>query len=324
LANSFVLVLCGDLHLVAAGGHRTARALRCRRPTQTVSLRHRGSPLAWREFGAHDSKAFAAIRSTAHDGLNPRLAWWEWCAEWGPDIDDQAVWVRVNPAVAEGRVPLQAIVDDRAILPADQFQAERLSMWPPSAARHIPIIEASAWEELCNSKSRSAPGAAPSAFGVDMSHSLEISVHACWMLDERAHVEEVWAGIDVAAAITWIAVAAGRHTEVVIDDLSPAAQMIPELRARRVKTLRSNGRDMAKGCLLFETRMNSATMSHGGQKSLTDAVMGARKRPIGDAGGWGWDRRDSTVSIHQVVAGTLALLGATSAGENSTGEAFFL
>jgi hypothetical protein len=25
----------------------------------------------------HDSKAFAAMRSTAHDGLNPRLAWWE-------------------------------------------------------------------------------------------------------------------------------------------------------------------------------------------------------------------------------------------------------
>jgi hypothetical protein len=30
------------------------------------------------------------------------------------------------------------------------------------------------------------------------------------------------------------------------------------------------------------------------------------------------------VSIHQVVAGTLALLGATYAGDNSTGEAFFL
>ncbi|WP_166902204.1 hypothetical protein [Mycobacterium sp. DL440] len=41
-------------------------------------------------------------------------------------------------------------------------------------------------------------------------------------------------------------------------------------------------------------------------------------------GGWGWDRRDSSVSIHQVVAGTLALLGATYAGDNSTGEAFFL
>ncbi len=31
----------------------------------------------------HDSEAFATMRSSAHDGLNPRLAWWEWCAQWG-------------------------------------------------------------------------------------------------------------------------------------------------------------------------------------------------------------------------------------------------
>ena len=70
--------------------------------------------------------------------------------------------------------------------------------------------------------------------------------------------------------------------------------------------------------------MSSATMSHGGQKSLTDASMGARKRAIGDAGGWGWDRRDSTMSIHQVVARTLALLSATYAGEQRGATAVFL
>ncbi len=74
----------------------------------------------------------------------------------------------------------------------------------------------------------------------------------------------------------------------------------------------TGARDMAKGCGLFETRMNAGLLTHGGQKSLTDAVLGARKRPISDAGGWGWDRRDSTVTIHPVVAATLALLGAAS------------
>ncbi len=194
-------------------------------------------------------------------------------------------------------------------------------MWPPNEARHVPIIAATAWEKLCGAGLDARTS--PSAFGVDMSHSLAISVHACWMRDDRAHVEEVWAGSDVAAAVEWLAVAARYRCEVVIDDCSAAAQMIPELKARRIELRRSNARDMAKGCLLFETRMNAATLSHGGQKWLTDAVMGAKKRPIGDAGGWGWDRRDSSVSIHQVVA-TLALLGATYAGDNSTGEAFFL
>jgi hypothetical protein len=254
--------------------------------------------------------------------LNPRLAWWEWCAEWGPDIDDQDMWVRVNPAVAAGRIPLQAIVDDRAILPSDQFQAERLSMWPPSAARHVPIITASAWRHLRGPGP--GGGEAPDALGVDMSHALTVSVHGCWIRAGSVHVEEVWAGSGVGAAVEWIAAAADRDMEVVIDDLSPAAQMIPELKARRIRVHRSNARDMAKGCGLFETRMNAGTLTHRGQRSLTDALMGAQKRPIGDAGGWGWDRRDSTVAIHPVVAGTLALLGATQAGEKSTGEAFFL
>ena len=258
---------------------------------------------------AHDSAAFASMRATAHDGLNPRLSWWEWCAPWGHDIDDQDMWVRVNPAVAAARVPVQAIVDDRAILPIDQFQAERLSMWPPSAARHIPIVTGAAWTDLrgCGVPEASRPW----ALGVDMSHGREISVHACWMVDGRAHLEEVWSGIDVAAAVEWLQSAvSGYRCEVVIDDVSPAAQMIPELKARRVTVRRSTARDMAKGCGLFETRLHAGTIRHRGQRSLTNAVMGAQKRPISDAGGWGWDRRDSSAAIHPVVAATLALLGA--------------
>jgi len=57
----------------------------------------------------HDCEAFDTVRSSAHDGL---LARWEWCAEWGDDIDDEALWSPVNPAVATGRVPMQAVLDD--------------------------------------------------------------------------------------------------------------------------------------------------------------------------------------------------------------------
>src|SRR6478735_3792849 len=87
------------------------------------------------------------MQSSAHDGLNPRLAWWEWCAEWGDNIDDQALWSRVNPAVATGRVPVQAIVDDRAVLPPDQFRAERLSMWLPKSVGSV-VFDAGLWESL--------------------------------------------------------------------------------------------------------------------------------------------------------------------------------
>ena len=105
----------------------------------------------------HDSEAFGNMRSSAHDGLNPRLAWWEWCAPWGADIDDQDVWLRVNPAVATGRVPVQAIVDDRAVLPPDQFRAERLSMWLPKAAGSM-VFDVDLWESLKDESSDAAAG----------------------------------------------------------------------------------------------------------------------------------------------------------------------
>lgn len=254
----------------------------------------------------HDALAFATMRASAHDGLNPRLAWWEWCAEWGHDIDDQDMWVRVNPAVAAGRVPLQAIIDDRAILPVGQFQAERLSMWAPVAARQPAIISEAAWGDLIGA----GVDEAPAAFGVDMSHGLDISVIGCWTRDDgTVHLEELFAGSDTSAAVDYIAEIATRRTPIVIDDLSPAAQMVPELKARRIKATRSTGRDMAKGCGLFESRLKAGTLTHSGQDSLTEAVLGAQKRPVGDAGGWGWDRRDSACRIHPLVAATLALYG---------------
>lgn len=55
--------------------------------------------------------------------------------------------MRVNPAVAPVRVLLQAITDDRAVLPADQFRAERLSMWLPAGNSGDPqVCDPEAWE----------------------------------------------------------------------------------------------------------------------------------------------------------------------------------
>lgn len=265
----------------------------------------------------HDALAFTTMRASAHDGLNPRLAWWEWCAQWGHDIDDQAMWVRVNPAVAAGRVLVQAIVDDRAILPEDQFRAERLSMWAPVAARQPAIVTDTAWRELVGAGAEETP----TALGVDMSHGLDISVVGCWSREDgTVHLEELFAGSDTSAAVDYIAEIAHRRMPIVIDDLSPAAQMIPELKARRVKPARSTARDMAKGCGLFESRLKAGTLTHRGQDSLTEAVLGAHKRPIGDAGGWGWDRRDSSCRIHPLVAATLALYGAAENPRRSGGK----
>ena len=54
------------------------------------------------------------------------------------------------------------------------------------------------------------------------------------------------------------------------------------------------------------------------------AVEGARRRPIGQAGAFGWNRRDGSVFISPLVAVTLARFGAVTAGRRRTGRACFV
>lgn len=256
---------------------------------------------------------FTLLRQEALDGESVGTLYVEMSADRGSNPMDRDQWRKANPSFP-ARTSERAMLRLRKKLRnEDSWRREALGIWD-DVTRHMPIVTPAAWGELIDVGPSS--GVAPNALGVDMSHGLSISVVGCWIEDGAAHIEEVWAGTDVAAALNWVGASAGRRIDVVIDDVSPAAQMIPELKARKVKVRRSTARDMAKGCLLFETRTKAKTLTHADQKSVTDAVMGGRKRPISgeSAGSWGWDRGDSTVVIHPVVAGTLALLGATENG----------
>ena len=263
-----------------------------------------------------DGEVFERLRSIGLDGKEHRVAYLEWSADREDPIDAPETWASANPAYGT-RIDHDAIATELASMSEEQFRLERLGIWP-EVSRHIPVVKPSDWRALQSAGPET--GVAPVALGVDMSHGLQISVAGAWVVGESIHIEEVWAGNDVPAALRWIVAAAGRRTEVVIDNLSPAKQMIPELQAQRLKVKASTAGDMTKGCLMFETRVNTGMLSHSGQPQLESAVAGARKRPIGDAGGWGWDRRDATVSIHPLVAATLALLSASSTRRPTTGE----
>lgn len=259
-------------------------------------------------------EAFTTRRSSALDGLANDSLYVEFAADDDADPSDRRQWAKANPSFPK-RTPERSILLLRKILDEDDFRREALGVWD-QVSRHQPIVSPSEWKSLVDV----GPSAdvRPDSLAVDMSHGLAISISACWIEGESAHVEEVWSGTDVAAATDWIITAAGRRVDVMIDDVSPAAQMIPILKAQKVKVHRTTARDMAKGCMAFETWVKSGRLTHAGQKQVTDAVTNGRKRPISDAGGWGWDRRDSSVAIHQAVSITLALLGAIEHSRRSS------
>lgn len=258
-----------------------------------------------------DGEVFTMFRSEALSGESEDVLYVELGATSRFDLSDEAeFWKQlrqVNPAFPH-RVGERAILRNKKGLGTDSVYREVFGLWDEITKQFSPI-NGVLWAEGADVGPPETTK--PSALAVDMSHAREISVGACWLEDSSAHVEEVWAGVDEPAAVDWIVARAGRRLTVVIDSMSPAASMIPTLKARGVKVHAGSAGDMAKGCGLITSDVNAGCLTHADQKSVNDAREGARKRAIGTAGGWGYDRKDPSVKIHPIVAVTLARLGAS-------------
>ncbi|QYC55086.1 terminase [Mycobacterium phage Boilgate] len=261
-------------------------------------------------------EVFTMVRHEAITGETDGYGFVEISAPRDADPDDRTVYPIMNPSYPH-RTGLRAILRMRKALSEDSFRREAMGIWDEFTV-HQPLCKPAVWRALED------PGpsidARPDALGVDMSHGRDISIGAAWRMltddgvdDGDTHIEQVWAGTDPAAALDWIVQRAGRRIPVLIDRASPASSFIPELKSRRVKVRATSAGDMAQACGLFEDYIKTERLTHGGQEAVDDAVQGARKRPIRDAGGWGYDRREPTSLIHPLVAVTLALLGAAEA-----------
>ena len=252
-------------------------------------------------------EVFTLMRQEALDGETDETLYIELSADRGSDPMDREQWKKANPSYPF-RTSERAMLRLRKKLKSlESWLREALGIWD-EVSRHQAVVSKTRWQQLIDVGP--ADGTKPDGLGVDMSHDRQISVSACWVEGESAHVEEVWAGISTAAVVDWIVARAGRRIPVFIDSMSPAASLIPDLKARKVKVRQSTAGDMAKGCGQVEDRAKSGLISHADQESINTALQGARKRLIRDAGGWGWDRSDPTVYIHPIVSATLALVAA--------------
>lgn len=251
---------------------------------------------------------FSLLRQEAIDGDSDGTLYIEFSADRGADPMDREQWRKANPSFP-ARTSERAMLRLRKKLKnPDSWRREALGVWDEMARQFSPINGA-LWAEGVDVGP--PHDAKPAALAVDMSHARQISVGACWLEDSSAHVEEVWAGVDEPAAVEWVVARAGRRIPVMIDAKSPASSMIPALRARKVKILTGNENDMARGCGLIDSDVNAGRLTHADQEALNDAREGARRRAIGTAGGWGYNRKDPSVNIAPLVAVTLARVAAT-------------
>lgn len=265
-----------------------------------------------------DGEVITMLRSEAIRGESDDVLYVELGASKRFDLSDEVEFWRqlrtVNPAFPH-RVGERAILRNKKGLSDDSVFRETFGLWDELAKQFSPI-NGPLW--AAGVDVGPPDGVKPSALAVDASHDRHFSVGACWLEEDSAHVEEVWAGVDEAAVVEWLVDRAHRRIPVVVDGMSPAASLIPTLKARRVKVVSGSASDMARACGMFASDVDAERLTHAGQESVDQARDGARKRAIGTAGGWGYDRRDPSVNIAPLVAVTLARWGAVAHGHQKT------
>lgn len=262
-----------------------------------------------------DGEFFTLLRQEALDGESDSTLYIETSADRGTDPMDTDQLRKANPSYPY-RTTHRALLRLRKKLKNDDaWNREARGIWDEITKQFSPV-NGPLWADGVDIGP--PDGSKPAALGVDMSHDRRISVGACWLEEDSAHVEEVWAGVDEPGAVDWVVAKAGRRMQVVIDTMSPASSMIPALKARGVKVHAGGASDMARGCGLIVSDLDAGRLTHSDQEPLNDARDGARKRAIGTAGGWGYDRKDPSVYIHPLVAVTMARVGAAMAPKKST------
>lgn len=253
-------------------------------------------------------EVFTMVRQEALSGDSEGTLYIELSAERDADLLDRSQWRRANPSFPV-RTSERSMLRMKKNLSDDSFRREALGVWDEVSV-HKPLVSPQQWKAMADVGP--ADDVKPDALGVDMSHGRDIAVAGCWLEGEDAHIEQVWSGSDSSAVVEWIVTRAGRRVPVVVDQASPAASLVPELKNRKCLVVTTGAAQMAQACGLLENRIAVDGLTHGAQKPVTDAILGARRRPIRDAGGWALDRSDPTSSIYPIVAATLALFGATT------------
>jgi len=256
------------------------------------------------------------MRSAGVNGEDPRLVWLEWSVPFGADPNDRDSWFATNPALGN-RINLDIVESERSTFDDAGFLRERLGMWPSDAGGSaIPMDQ---WAK-CATNDPAKDGKL--VYAVDMSPARSVTAIAVGRAAENAiHVEVVEhrsTANGTKWVVEWLAERRSQAKEVLIDAASPAASLVPDLKAQRVNVRLTSATDMARACGGLADAVAERSVTHFDQPVLNEALRNARTRTIGtEAIGWGWSRKDAESDITPLVAATLARYGAAAIRKSS-------
>lgn len=254
-----------DLIVIDEAYNLTAEAMAAVLPTMSA----RPNPQVWytSSAGMASSDQLERVRERGLKGHDPSLAFFEWSAPDGADLDDRAVWAASNPAL-NIRIPEHFVAAERAALPDEQFARERCGIWADKD-RLGAALDLEVWASLGD----------PSA---------ERGATPCF-------------GIATAPDRSWSAIAVAWRrpdglAQVMLADYRPGDAWLEGRKAELLATWGGSVAVSLRGLAGVEKAADAAVahnalaslvdgrgLRHGNEPALNTAVRSARWRPMGDS-----------------------------------------
>jgi phage terminase large subunit-like protein len=258
--------------------------------------------------GYPDSEILWSLVERGRRGGDESLAYLEWSADAGCDMDDRGAWAQANPALGF-RLTEKKMAAERASMRDEDFARERLGLWADTGSS---VIDLTKWAALADRSDDPAPHIGKVALAVDSDpNRARTTIAIVGMRDDGFPLVEIvdtFPGVDWAAARIVEICSRNGVSSVVIDKRSAAGSLILPLTEARLPVVTTDPAQMAQACgQFFDAVTETGRLRHLDQPELAEALKTATTRPLTDA--WAWDRKRPGADITPLTAATLALWG---------------
>lgn len=283
-----------------------------------MATRHDRQKLVTSTAGTDKSTLYlrkqAAGRTAVANQVTTGIAYFEWSAPEDADPEDPKTWWATMPALGHTqseRAVRQALIEMRD---EDGDLAEFSRAWLniPKRSGGDRVIPAEVWVSVLDPKAvpkgrmflavDGPPDHSSVSVGLaDMAGACEVLMHGDGVAWVRPKLVEA---------------ARSLKAPVVVDVTGPVGHLADQLETDGVKVVRFQARDVVHACAELFTRIADGRLrvrpnacDHCGHVTISTAVEGVARQPVGD--GWKWSRKTVNTDISPLMAVTLAV-GATA------------
>lgn len=260
------------------------------------------------------SEVFTHKRDDALSGNVDDMLYVEFSADEDARPDDKRQWAKANPSYPK-RTGEAAILRMLRNLGPDSFRREGLGVWDRRSVVKG-AIDPTQWKTATVMERPVKPGETITVFALDMPPDRgALAIGACRRYEDgTAHIELAeyrdTKTEGMAWAVEWLKERWPHTNAVVIDAMSPAMTLLPDLQAAHVKVTVMQTRDITQACGRVLDMLRDGTLTHLPDDMQPQLAVWAEEvitRPIGKSGAFAWQRPGSDVDISPGVACSLAL-----------------